>query len=134
MPLPAETFMETPPVVAEAPTVPPSVDALDTSGLAQAPATPTPLYVVVTATPTPEQIALLPTLTAFPTAMPTPDMGLLALFSPSAQNMMVMLLCLFFLTFAGLGTLGLVTSIIYMRSQTPRDGYTDYYLGRRRRL
>ena len=133
LPMPVEEFAETPPAIAEVPTVPPRTDGLDTAAL-EAATTPTPLYIVVTATPTSEQVALLPTLTAFPTASPTPDLGVLALFRPNAQNMMVMLLCLFFLTFAGLGTLGLVTSIIYMRSQVPRDRYPDIYYGRRRRL
>ena len=55
-----------------------------------------------------------------------------------SQNMMVMMLCLIFLSATGLGTLGLVTTILYFRSQSQRrtDGasYLDGSYRNRRRL
>lgn len=98
-------------------------------GVPSGEATATPLYVVVTATPTLEAVAAAPTLTPLPTVTSTPDMGLLNVLTPSAQNMMVMMLCLIFLSATGLGTLGLVTTILYFRSQAQHrtDGrsFTD---------
>jgi hypothetical protein len=93
------------------------------AGLAMAEATPTPLYVVVTATPTPlDALAVLPpTLTPWPTVVPTTSFSLDSLLVPNTQNLMVGLLCLIFLSASGLGALGLVTSVLYMRSQTRRD-------------
>ncbi|HXF60920.1 MAG TPA: hypothetical protein VNK95_04845 [Caldilineaceae bacterium] len=97
-------------------------------------ATPTPLYVVVTATPTPAEAAAaaLPTFTPWPTATPPPAFQLTSLLAPSTQNLMVMLLCLIFLSATGLGALGLVTSVIYMRSQIHRDRLPGPVNGRRR--
>jgi hypothetical protein len=95
-------------------------------------ATPTPLYFVVTATPTAEAVAVAPTFTPWPTVTPQPEFNLVEMLSPSAQNLMVMLLCLIFLTASGLGTLGLVTSVIYMRSRAQREEYIARLYGRRR--
>lgn len=94
-------------------------------------ATATPLYVVVTATPTEAAIAVVPTFTPWPTATPATNFEFAALLSPNTQNLMVMLLCLIFLSAGGLGALGLVTSVLYMRSQTKRPQYLPPY-GRRR--
>lgn len=90
---------------------------------AQDAATPTPLYVVVTATPTPqaEVVIVAPTYTPWPTASPTPSFGLAELLVPNTQNMMVMLLCLIFMSASGLGALGLITSVLYMRAQSRRN-------------
>jgi hypothetical protein len=95
-------------------------------------ATPTQMYVVVTATPTPEAVAAAPALTPLPTATPTPDIGLLGVLTPTAQNMMIMLLCLIFLSATGLGTLGLVTAVLYFRSQAQRRVGADEFSSRRR--
>ena len=103
----------------------------DETGLA-ADGAPTPMYIVVTATPTAEAVALVPSMTPLPTTTPTPDMGLLSVLTPSAQNMMIMLLCLIFLSATGLGTLGLVTAILYFRSQSQRGAGADEYTRRRR--
>ena len=93
------------------------------AGGVDAAATPTPIYVVVTATPTPAEMAAaaMPTFTPWPTATPPPAFQLTSLLTPNTQNLMVMLLCLIFLSATGLGALGLVTSVIYMRSQIHRD-------------
>lgn len=95
-------------------------------------ATPTPLYEVVTATPTAEAIAVAPTFTPWPTVTPQPENNVASLLNPSAQNLMVLLLCVIFLTASGLGTLGLVTSVIYMRSRAQREEYLHRLYGRRR--
>jgi hypothetical protein len=85
-------------------------------------ATATPLYVVVTATPTPQPaVVIAPTFTPWPTAVPTQAFAFSNLLVPSTQNLMVGLLCLIFISASGLGALGLVTSVLYMRSQTRRD-------------
>ncbi len=94
-------------------------------------ATATPLYVVVTATPTEAAIAAMPTFTPWPTATPAANSELAALFMPNTQNLMIMLLCLIFLSATGLGALGLVTSVLYMRSQTRRRYYLPPYERRR---
>lgn len=97
-------------------------------------ATPTPLYLVVTATPTPDTLAApLPVFTPWPTATQPPVFQATNLLAPTSQNLMVMLLCLIFLSASGLGVLGLVTSVIYMRSQASRDRLPGpYYYDRRR--
>lgn len=94
-------------------------------------ATATPLYVVVTATPTEAALAVVPTFTPWPTATAAANFEFASLLSPNTQNLMVMLLCLIFLSASGLGALGLVTSVLYMRSQTKRPQYLPPY-GRRR--
>lgn len=98
------------------------------------PPTATPLYVVVTATPTSAAVAaaIQPTFTPWPTATAAPTFSFASLLVPSAQNMMVMLLCLIFLSASGLGVLGLITSVLYMRSQARRDRLPGPYYGRRR--
>jgi hypothetical protein len=100
------------------------------AALAMTEATPTPLYVVVTATPTPlPALVVAPTFTPWPTAIPTETFNLANLLVPNTQNLMVGLLCLIFLSASGLGALGIVTSVLYMRSQSRRDrlpGPTTY--------
>ena len=85
--------------------------------------TPTSLYVVVTAAPTLAPLALAPILTPWPTTTPVADAPLASLFVPSAQNLTVMLLCFIFVSASGLGVLGLVTSVLYMRSRSRRDNF-----------
>jgi len=95
--------------------------------------TATPLYVVVTATPTPlAALVVAPTFTPWPTAVPTQTFGVSSLLVPNTQNLMVGLLCLIFLSASGLGALGLVTSVLYMRSQTRRDRLPGPVYERRR--
>lgn len=91
--------------------------------------TPTMAYVVVTATPTPAPVALAPVLTPLPTATPAPaGVQLAASLDPSgqnlAQNLMVMLLCLTFTGASGIGILGLITSVMFMRA---RSSQRDFY-------
>jgi hypothetical protein len=106
------------------------------AALAQAEATATPLYVVVTATPTPLAAAagavVAPTFTPWPTAVPTTAFAFSNLLVPNTQNLMVGLLCLIFMSASGLGALGLVTSVLYMRSQTRRDRLPGPLYERRR--
>ncbi len=83
-------------------------------------ATAAQMYIVVTATDTPVVPSPAPTMTALPTVTPTPEMGLLNALYPSAQNMMVMMLCLIFMSATALGSLGLVTAVLYYRSQSRR--------------
>ena len=45
---------------------------------------------------------------------------------------MVMMLCLIFLSATGLGTLGLVTTIVFLRSQAQRTRYYDELTRHRR--
>ena len=61
--------------------------ALPTALIANAP------YIILTATPTIETIALAPTFTAYPTAAPTAGIALLPLPMPGTQSLMIMLLC-----------------------------------------
>lgn len=105
----------------------------NSAALALAQATATPLYVVVTATPTSQAVAVVaPTFTPWPTVIPTAAFGFSNLLVPNTQNLMVGLLCLIFLSASGLGALGLVTSVLYMRSQSQRDRLPGPVYERRR--
>jgi hypothetical protein len=114
--------------------VPPAaVPALPDNSAPPVNATATPIYIVVTATPTPlAALAVAPTFTPWPTAVPTQSYGLGSLLVPNTQNLMVGLLCLIFLSASGLGALGLVTSVLYMRSQTRREQLPGPIYERRR--
>jgi hypothetical protein len=97
-------------------------EAPPTADIAQAIAdlnnTPTPAYVVVTYTPTSEATRIPATISPWPTATATPEgLTLAAIMQPTTQNLTLMLLCLTFFTASGLGILGLLTSIVYMRSR-----------------
>lgn len=95
--------------------------------------TPTSLYVVVTAEPSPVAQGIAPGVTPWPTATPPSTFQLVGLFAPTAQNLTVMLLCFIFLSATGLGFLGLLTSIVYMRSRAQRE-IDDLRVRSRRRL
>jgi hypothetical protein len=93
------------------------------------PATPTVAYVVVTATPTQVPVALGPIFTPLPTATPMPaGVQLANSLQPSgqnlAQNLMIMLLCLTFAGATGIGIIGLITSVMFMRA---RSSQRDFY-------
>ncbi len=60
------------------------------------------------------------------------NLGLLGSLKPTTQNLMVMMLCLIFLSATGLGTLGLVTTIVFLRSQAQRTRYYDELTRHRR--
>ncbi len=79
--------------------------------------TATSLYVVVTAEPTAAAQGIAPEVTPWPTATPPATFQLASLLAPTAQNLTVMLLCFIFLSATGLGFLGLLTSVVYMRSR-----------------
>lgn len=80
------------------------------------PAIANPPYIVQTATP---QLAAarLPTFTPYPTAVVLADGQLIAATLPNTQNLMMLLLCGVFSGASGLGILGLITTLLYMRSR-----------------
>ena len=93
------------------------------------PATPTAAYVVVTATPTEAPVALAPVYTPLPTATPLPaGVQMASSLQPGGQNLtqnlMIMLLCLTFTGATGIGIIGLITSVMFMRA---RSSQRDFY-------
>ena len=77
-----------------------------------------PGYIVLTATPTTPAATPAPTFTAFPTvARMVEGDRLLGITVPDTQNLMIMLLCGVFSGASGLGILGLVSTLLYMRSR-----------------
>ncbi|MBK8047125.1 MAG: hypothetical protein IPK16_08380 [Anaerolineales bacterium] len=116
------------------PAIPPPLDPAG-QALAADIATPAPPaeYLLVTATPTTAAVALAPQLTPLPTVTPTPSGLMLAsALQPNAQNLMAMLLCMTFTGASAIGILGLITSIMYMRSRTSQREFYDRYSDRRR--
>jgi len=91
--------------------------------LAQADTVPEPAYLVVTATPTLAAITLAPTLTPLPTVTTPPNFNLASMIQPSTQNVALLFLCFTFFGASGLGILGLLTSLLYMRSRSKGDRY-----------
>lgn len=79
-----------------------------------------PPYIVLTATPTPVAVATVPTFTPYPTTLPSAAANLMGLPIPDTQNLMIMLLCGVFSGASGLGILGLVSTLLYMRSRANR--------------
>jgi len=77
-----------------------------------------PPYIILTVTPTEEVVALASTFTPFPTAEIDTEPNLVAATLPTTQNMMILLLCAVFSGASGLGILGVVTTLLYMRSRT----------------
>ena len=83
-------------------------------------------FVVWTASPTPLVSPVAPTLTPLPPATATPaGLALAKFMTPTTQNLTLMLLCFTFFTASGLGILGLITSVVYMRSQGARRREDD---------
>jgi hypothetical protein len=99
-------------------------------------ATPTPAFVVVTATPTPAPVALAPVLTPLPTATPAPaGIQLAGALDPGqnlTQNLMIMLLCLTFTGASGIGIVGLITSVMFMRARSSQREFFERTNVRRR--
>jgi hypothetical protein len=78
-------------------------------------------YIVVTAAPTEPPVALGAAMTPLPTVTPTPPAyQLVNALAPTTQNLMIMLLCLTFTGASGIGILGLITSMMFMRSRSSR--------------
>lgn len=75
-----------------------------------------PPYLVLTATPT-TPITVVPTFTPYPTGVAQASNTVLGLRVPDTQNLMLMLLCGVFSGASGLGILGLVSTLLYMRSR-----------------
>lgn len=95
---------------------------------------PTSLYIPVTAEPPAAAIGLPALPTPWPTATPAPALAFAGWLAPTAQNLTVMLLCFIFVSASGLGALGLITSVIYMRSQSRRRELEDLRRRSRTRL
>jgi len=77
-----------------------------------------PPYIVLTATPTTAATPPAPTFTPFPTLVRVAEGDtLLGVAVPDTQNLMIMLLCGVFSGASGLGILGLVSTLLYMRSR-----------------
>ena len=142
VPEPTATMM--PPALAAAPTLAttpaPGSDgalalALDapqvrTDGVA---AVPTPAFIIATATPTQAAVVFGPGMTPLPTVTPTAGMAqLVNLIEPTSQNLMVMMLCMTFTGATGLGVLGLITSVMFMRSRSSQREFYDRHSNRRR--
>lgn len=104
----------------------------DTPGSAAA-AVATPAYIVATATPTQETLIFGPGLTPLPTVTPTAGLAQwVNLVEPTSQNLLVMLLCMTFTGATGLGILGLITSVMFMRSRSSQREFYDRHSNRRR--
>lgn len=103
-------------------------------GQEQALAESPPAYIIVTAAPTEPPVALA-ALTPLPTVTPTPPaFQLVNAVAPTTQNLMILLLCLTFAGASGIGILGLITSVMFMRARAAqRDFYDRYSPPRRRR-
>lgn len=84
--------------------------------------TPNPPYIVQTAPPTPTDLQPPPTFTPYPTAIALADNQLMVASLPSTQNLMMLLLCGIFSGASGLGILGLITTLLYMRSRGENKG------------
>jgi hypothetical protein len=73
-------------------------------------------------------VALAPVLTPLPTATPAPAGIQLASTLDAGQNLtqnlLIMLLCLTFTGASGIGIVGLITSVMFMRS---RSSQRDFY-------
>ena len=101
------------------------------SEIASLPPTPTAppvAYIVVTAAPTEPPVALAAAMTPLPTITPTPPAyQLVNALAPTTQNLMIMLLCLTFTGASGIGILGLITSVMFMRSRSAQREFYDRY-------
>ncbi len=85
-------------------------------------------YIVVTAAPTEPPVALGAAMTPLPTVTPTPPAyQLVNALAPTTQNLMIMLLCLTFTGASGIGILGLITSVMFMRSRSSQREFYDRY-------
>lgn len=101
------------------------------SEIASLPPTPTAppvAYIVVTAAPTEPPVALAAAMTPLSTVTPTPPAyQLVNALAPTTQNLMIMLLCLTFTGASGIGILGLITSVMFMRSRSAQREFYDRY-------
>lgn len=119
-----------PQAFSDAPGMTPEAPQLRTDGLAAAP---TPAYIVATASPTVEAVVFGPGMTPLPTVTPTAGLAqIINLVEPTSQNLMVMLLCMTFTGATGLGILGLITSVMFMRSRSSQREFYDRHSNRRR--
>uniref|UniRef100_A0A7C1FVN6 Fibronectin type-III domain-containing protein n=1 Tax=Caldilinea aerophila TaxID=133453 RepID=A0A7C1FVN6_9CHLR len=102
-------------------------------GQEQALAESPPAYIIVTAAPTEPPVALA-ALTPLPTVTPTPSaFQLVNAVAPTTQNLMILLLCLTFAGASGIGILGLITSVMFMRARAAQRDFYDRYSPPRRR-
>ena len=109
----------------------PSLAQAGGSEIASLPPTPTAppvAYIVVTAAPTEPPVALAAAMTPLPTITPTPPTyQLVNALAPTTQNLMIMLLCFTFTGASGIGILGLITSVMFMRSRSAQREFYDRY-------
>jgi len=95
---------------------------------ASTPPAPPAAYIVVTAAPTEPPVALGAAMTPLPTVTPTsPAYQLVNALAPTTQNLMIMLLCLTFTGASGIGILGLITSVMFMRARSAQREFYDRY-------
>ncbi len=81
----------------------------------------TPAYIVVTSTPTPINPTPEATFTPLPTVPQTTEASFFSLANPSVENLILLTLCFIFLGAGGIGALGLIATVLYVRSrQTSR--------------
>ena len=107
--------------------------AADPALVSAAALAPAAQYVVVTATPTQAPVALGAVLTPLPTTTPVPPgLQLVSGAEQTTQNMMVMFLCLTFTGASAIGMLGLISSIMFMRSRAEQQTSIERYPPRRR--
>ncbi len=99
----------------------PSVESGSTMATSSAEVAPVPPYIVLTATPRGRQPEQTPTFTPFPTMIAVAEGNLLATTMPTSQNLMLLLLCGIFSGASGLGILGVVTTLLYMRSRRAEE-------------
>lgn len=83
-------------------------------------------YQVITAVPTPVLPTAAATLTPLPTMAPTEVSQASAMFAASPQNVMIGLLFVVFIGVSGIGILGLLSGVFYLRSRSRRRGHYDY--------
>ncbi|MCB0081865.1 MAG: hypothetical protein KDE47_13080, partial [Caldilineaceae bacterium] len=79
-----------------------------------------PSYIVLTATPSEAPMSIMPTFTPFPTAVAVAEGNVLGT-TLQSQNLMILLLCGVFSGASGLGVLGVVTTLLYMRSRSSEE-------------
>lgn len=87
----------------------------------------TPAYIVVTSTPTPANQTPEATFTPLPTAtvLPMTEASLFSLANPSVENLILLTLCFIFLGAGGIGALGLIATVLYVRSRQTSRWPTD---------
>ncbi|MFN8441074.1 MAG: hypothetical protein U0175_09905 [Caldilineaceae bacterium] len=87
---------------------------------------PTYPYEVVTAAPTPIPPTVPATLTPLPTSVPTVAAQVNDVLVASPQNIMIGMLAVVFIGASGIGVLGMLSGVLYLRSRSRRRSRYDY--------